>query len=398
MAYIVPPKYVRHILVTLQSHGHQAFLVGGSTRDMLLGRVPLDWDISTSALPEQVMEIFPDCEATGLKHGTVTVKINSRSAEVTTFRSEGSYTDHRHPDMVSFVGDLTTDLSRRDFTMNAIAFSPDGLMADPFDGCTDIENRLIRAVGLPQLRFQEDALRMFRAVRFSARLGFEIEQETLDAIKIKAHLAAEVAAERVRDEIEKILLSPAPEKVFDLIEYGLMDSYLLSRPDHITDGGALSKLPRKKALYRWTCLCAVLEHYGCIESAESFLTALKMDKRRIRLCTDAAFILTTSIPETTVEWKRLLNKYGVDSVSCAAAVGDVLKHDEPYTKELKSILKSGECFSLKHLAVTGDDLMTLGLSGRELGEMLQFLLDYVMEFPQFNQHDLLLSLAKGTEE
>ena len=397
MAYIVPPKYVRHILVTLQSHGHQAFLVGGSVRDMLLGKHPFDWDISTSARPEQVMEIFPDSDPTGLKHGTVTVKINSHSAEVTTFRSEGSYTDHRHPDMVTFVGDLTTDLSRRDFTMNAIAFSPDGLMADPFDGCSDIENHLIRAVGLPQLRFEEDALRMFRAVRFSARLGFKIEKETLEAIRIKAPLAADIAPERVRDEIEKILTSTAPAKFFDLVKYGLMDSYLVTRPESIDDGGSLSKLPRKKSLYRWTCLCVILENYGCIESVEDFLGSLRVDKRRIRCCRDASAMLTDPIPETPVEWKRLLNKYGVTAVSCAAAVADVLK-GKNYTHELKTILRSGECFSLKHLAVTGDDLMQIGLNGRELGEMLLFLLDYVMEFPQYNQRELLLSLAKGTEE
>lgn len=397
MPAVYPPKYVRHILVTLQSRGHQAFLVGGCTRDMLMGRCPQDWDISTSALPEQVMEIFPDSKPTGLKHGTVTVKINSRSAEVTTFRSEGAYTDHRHPDMVSFVGDLTTDLSRRDFTMNAIAFSPDGLMADPFNGTSDIDNHLIRAVGVPERRFEEDALRMFRAVRFSARLDFEIEKETLEAIKLKAPLAANIAAERIREEMEKILLSRSPEKIFELIELGLLDSYLISRPQLIDDGGSLRKLP-KKALNRWTCFSFLLETYGCIESVEDFLSKLKLDNRSIKVCNGAAQMLKDpECPDTPVGWKRLLNKYGVDAVSCAAMCGDALR-DGGYQKQLKAVLKSGECFSLKHLAVTGNDLMEIGLRGRELGEMLLFLLDYVMEFPQFNQRDILLSLAQGTEE
>ncbi len=397
MPAVYPPKYVRNILVTLQARGHQAFLVGGCIRDMLMGRIPQDWDISTSALPEQVMEIFPDSEPTGLKHGTVTVKMNSRLAEVTTFRSEGAYSDHRHPDMVSFVGDLTTDLSRRDFTMNAIAFSPDGLMADPFGGVADIEKHLIRAVGEPQLRFEEDALRMFRAVRFSSRLGFEIEQKTLEAIRLKAPLAVNIAPERIRDEVQKILLGPAPEKVFQLIELGLMDSYLVSRPQLIDDGGSLTRLP-KKALNRWTCFCVLLENYGCIDSVEEFLLKLKLDKRSVRVCRSAAKILTDpACPQTPVEWKRLLNKYGVDAVSCAAVCGDRLR-DGNYQKQLKAVLKSGECFSLKHLAVTGKDLMELGLCGRDLGEMLLFLLDYVMEFPQFNKREILLSLAQGTEE
>ena len=151
MANISPPKYVKHILVTLQSRGHAAYLVGGCVRDMILGVQPQDWDVCTSALPEQTLEIFPGSRPTGLKHGTVTVCVNSRSVEVTTFRSDGSYADHRHPDAVSFVGDLTTDLSRRDFTMNAIALSADGMIADPFDGVNDIAKRTIRCVGEPKL-------------------------------------------------------------------------------------------------------------------------------------------------------------------------------------------------------------------------------------------------------
>ena len=201
MAKITPPKHVKHIMITLQARGHTVCLVGGCVRDMILGVQPQDWDICTSALPEQVMEIFPHSRPTGLKHGTVTVIENSKSVEVTTFRSESSYSDHRHPDSVSFVGDLTADLSRRDFTMNAIAIHTDGLVSDPFGGMDDIKNKLIRCVGDPEKRFEEDALRMFRAIRFSARLGFAIEPETRAAISKKAPLAAALAAERVRDEI-----------------------------------------------------------------------------------------------------------------------------------------------------------------------------------------------------
>ena len=152
MAIITPPKYVRQVLVALQSRGHLAYLVGGCVRDIILGVHPQDWDICTSALPGEVLSIFPKAVPTGIKHGTVTVYINSRSVEVTTFRSDGSYADHRHPDAVSFVGDLNADLSRRDFTMNAIALPPDGLIADPFGGTADIQNRIIRCVGVPELR------------------------------------------------------------------------------------------------------------------------------------------------------------------------------------------------------------------------------------------------------
>ena len=396
MANITPPKYVRHILVTLQSRGHPAYLVGGCVRDMLLGVQPHDWDICTGALPEQVLEIFPGSRPTGLKHGTITVTLNSRSVEVTTFRSEGDYADHRHPDMVSFVGDLTTDLSRRDFTMNAIAISPDGLTADPFGGAADIGKKLIRCVGLPEQRFEEDALRMFRALRFSARLGFEIESGTLEAIGKKAHLASALAAERVRDEVEKILLTPSPETVFTLIDLGLMDTYLLRRLSRAEPLARLRLLP-KKSLCRWAGLCLVLLSEGAVRSAEDFLLKLRLDSRTLRCCAEAAVILQSPLPSPPVAWKRLLHRSGVDTVTCAAACGDAL-YGGSRAKELKAVLKSGECFSMKHLAVSGDDLLALGLRGKELGEMLNFLLDYVMEYPRNNRRELLLSLAKGTEE
>lgn len=396
MTNISPPKYVRQILVALQSHGHPAYLVGGCVRDMLLGLYPQDWDICTGARPEQVMEIFPGSRPTGLKHGTVTVTINSRSVEVTTFRSEGSYADHRHPDMVSFVGDLTTDLSRRDFTMNAIALPPNGLMADPFGGADDIEARIIRCVGVPAQRFEEDALRMFRALRFSARLGFEIEPASLAAIGEKAPLAASLAAERVRDEVEKILISPAPETMFALIDLGLMDNYLHHRAKDKVMFSRLSRLP-KKALNRWAGLCLLLCREGCVDSAEDLLFSLRLDSRTVRCCRDALDILSSPFPASPLEWKRCLNRRGVDTAACAAVCADAL-WDMELLKELKAVLKSGECFSIKHLAVTGDDLLELGLRGRELGEMLNFLLDYVMEYPQNNRRELLLSLAATTEE
>lgn len=396
MSNISPPKYVRHILVTLQSRGFPAYLVGGCVRDMLLGVRPQDWDICTGALPEQVMEIFPGSLPIGIKHGTVTVKVNSHLVEVTTFRTEGDYSDHRHPDMVSFVGDLTTDLSRRDFTVNAMALSADGLISDPFGGTEDIKKRLIRCVGAPEKRFEEDALRMLRALRFSAKLGFGIEAQTMAAIAEKAHLATALAPERVRLELEKLILSPEPEKAFLAFLLGLMDSYTLCRPRSGEAWCALRRLPRKP-LYRWAGLCTLLAASGCISSGEALLTALRLDGRTLRCCAAAGELLAEGLPQSPVEWKRRLRDYGVDAVSVAAAVSDAL-HGGSRRRELKAVLKSGDCFSMKHLAVTGDDLLALGLEGRELGRMLEFLLDYVIEFPQFNRRELLLSLASGTED
>ena len=396
MENISPPKYVRQVLRSLQARGHVAYLVGGCVRDMALGVRPHDWDICTSALPEQVMEVFPGALPTGLKHGTVTVRINSRSVEVTTFRSEENYVDHRHPETVRFVGELTTDLSRRDFTINAMALSPDGLLMDPFGGLTDLEHRCIRCVGSPELRFEEDALRMFRALRFSARLDFTIEEATLAAIGKKAHLASALAAERIRDEVEKTLLTPRPETVGLMQHLGLLDVFLCARADALPELKLLTKLPRK-ALDRWMALCVILRRRGLISSVEDFLTALRLDSRTIRCCTDGAALLEGRKPRSTPEWKRLLRRWGVDTVSCAARCRDALDGGSS-SRELKSVLKSGECFSMKHLAIGGDDLTALGLKGRELGEMLNFLLDYVIEYPDNNRRELLLSLAGNTEE
>ena len=396
MATIAPPKYVRQILFTLQGHGYPAYLVGGCVRDMLLEHRPHDWDICTGALPEQVMALFPGSRPTGLAHGTVTVVIGSRQVEVTTFRTEGSYADHRHPDRVAFVTELTEDLSRRDFTMNAIALAADGLLADPFGGVEDIREKRIRCVGEPALRFEEDALRMLRALRFSAKLGFTIEINTLLAIQEKAPLAATLAAERVREELEKLLLTDAPETVYPLMEMGLLDAYLLDRPLFSPLFRKLRRLPRK-ALYRWAGLTVLLCRLGCIDPAEDFLRSLRLDSRSIRCCTAAEQLLRQPLPTTPLAWKKALHAWEVPGVSGAAAVSDALYGGQSL-KALRAVLRSGECFSLKHLAVSGDDLLALGLRGRALGEMLNFLLDYVMEFPENNRRELLLSLAGGGSE
>ena len=396
MAAITPPSYVRQVLAALQARGHSAYLVGGCVRDMILGVHPQDWDICTSALPEETLAVFPGSRPTGLKHGTVTVAIGSRQVEVTTFRRDGSYADHRHPDEVSFVGDLTTDLSRRDFTINAIALSLDGLAVDPFGGARDIRDRIIRCVGVPAERFEEDALRMFRALRFSARLGFEIEEGTMAAIAEKAPLAASLAPERIRDEVEKLLLTRQPEKMALLIDAGLLDAFLTRRPLGEFRLLRLNQLPRR-ALYRWAAFCVLLEEAGCIASVEDFLLALRLDSRTLRCCADCAALLRTPPPNKRADWKRLLRRYGVDSADCAARVHDALLGGS-CRRQLREVLKSGECFSLKHLAVGGDDLLALGLRGKALGDMLDFLLDYVIDYPENNRRELLLSLAGATEE
>ncbi len=396
MDTITPPKHVRQVLFTLRSRGYGAYLVGGCVRDMILGVQPNDWDICTSALPDEVRALFEKTVCTGIKHGTVTVMMGKHPVEVTTFRAESEYIDHRHPKSVSFVLDLNTDLSRRDFTMNAMAISAEGIISDPFGGMEDIKNRLIRCVGVPEERFEEDALRMFRALRFSARLGFEIEEKTLAAIKSRAGYAASISAERVRDELEKLLLTKCPEKLATVLETGLLSVY--AAPAQLSAGElcALKLLPHK-ANERWCMLCWLLKKQGAIKSAVEFLTMLRLDRRTIACCRDSMELLALPAPKSPLEWKRQLRDYGAETVGCAARCRDAA-FDTACAKELKAVLKSGECYSMKQLAVNGDDLKKLGLEGQALGETLNFLLEYVMEFPENNRRELLMYLAAAPED
>lgn len=396
MASVKPPKYVRAVLVALQGRGFPAYLVGGCVRDMLLGVSPQSWDICTGAQPEQIAEVFPDACRPGARSGAVTVLIDSHEVAVTSFRSSSAEAEPGQPDMVRFVGDLTADLSRRDFTMNAIALSADGMLADPFGGVEDIRRQLIRCVGVPEERFEEDPLRMFRALRFSARLGFTVDLFTMEGIRARAALAAGLPAERVRDELEKLLLTRSPETVYSLIELGLLAAYLSPALPDPAPLHKLVHLPRR-AQYRWAGLCHVLLKAGSIQSPERFLSSLKLDHHTIRMAEDCCVMLASELPQSDLSKKRWLRRYGVEAVRCALSCRDVFIGGHE-SMELRRILKSGECFSLKHLAVSGDDLHALGLQGRALGEMLDFLLEYVMEYPDNNRRELLLSLAAGTEE
>jgi len=386
----VPPKYIKTVLKKLETAGFRALLVGGCVRDMLMGKKPQDWDICTNALPEDIMRVFPVSIGTGLKHGTVTVMVGKRRIEVTTFRSESGYTDHRHPEEVRFITDLSEDLERRDFTMNAIAIPLSGLIIDPYNGRSDITKKLIKCVGDPEIRFEEDALRMFRALRFSAKLGFDIDDSTDKAIYAKAELAASLAPERVQTEVEKILMSQNPAIMRRVLSYHLLDAYI-DRPGATTDLRRLRYLPKNKQ-QRWSAMCSKLEKMHIISSTEEFLRSLRLDNSTIRCCTSGVDIALDFPPKDRLEWKKILAQYGVDTAACAAAAMDMLSPGSSM-RELKSILKSGDCFSLKRLAVSGDDLTPLGLSGTEIGASLKELLAHVLEFPESNNKEELMRLV-----
>ena len=247
------PAGARECLATLLRAGWEAYPVGGCVRDLLLGREPGDVDICTAAHPQAVMDLFPRAVPTGIQHGTVTVPTGTGNMEITTFRREGGYADARHPDGVSFDVGLREDLSRRDFTVNAMALSAQGEVIDPFGGRADLERKIIRCVGAPDKRFSEDALRMLRGIRFCAQLGFTMEAETAAALRRNAHLVAKVSRERIRVELEKTLLSPRPELAGEMVRAGLLD-HLYQFPVAF-DLSGLAALPATPEA-RWRRFCA----------------------------------------------------------------------------------------------------------------------------------------------
>lgn len=371
-----PPKYVLNILCALDSAGHRAVLAGGCVRDSLLGRRPSDWDIASSASPEEVLALFPRCVPTGIKHGTVTVLSGGGSVEVTAFRAEGGYSDHRRPDSVSFGCPLEADLARRDLTVNAMAMDAAGEITDPFGGRDDLRRRLLRCVGEPERRFDEDALRMLRTVRFSAQLGFEIEPRTLEAIRALAHLASVLSAERVRDELLKTLRSPAPGLVWQLVDLGLLGA-CLAPGDASAPREALDVLPIYARLAHF---CRDLELGGYIMSTDRFLAALRFDGETLRRTASAVEVLKSG----SRDWKRLLRDHGEAAVLAA----------HPKNRALRAVLRSGECWELSSLAIGGRELAALGYSGPELGRELRRLLDHVIDCPADNRADILCKLVE----
>lgn len=371
-----PPKYVLNILCALDSAGHRAVLAGGCVRDSLLGRRPSDWDIASSASPEEVLALFPRCVPTGIKHGTITVLSGGGSVEVTAFRAEGGYSDHRRPDSVSFGCPLEADLARRDLTVNAMAMDAAGEITDPFGGRDDLRRRLLRCVGEPERRFDEDALRMLRTVRFSAQLGFEIEPRTLEAIRALAHLASGLSAERVRDELLKTLRSPAPGLVWQLVDLGLLGA-CLAPGDASAPREALDVLPIYARLAHF---CRGLELGGYIMSTDRFLAALRFDGETLRRTASAVEVLKSG----SRDWKRLLRDHGEAAVLAA----------HPKNRALRAVLRSGECWELSSLAIGGRELAALGYSGPELGRELRRLLDHVIDCPADNRADILCKLVE----
>lgn len=357
------------IIEKLRACGYEAYFVGGCVRDILLGRQVHDWDITTSALPEQVMQCFEDCAPTGISHGTVTVRFCNTEAEVTTYRSDGNYRDGRHPEQVTFVKTLAEDLKRRDFTINALAMDVEGKVIDLHGGLWDLQLRYVRCIGDPAVRFREDALRMLRAVRFAAQLGFQIEKQTELGIRMCSELSRELSTERMKDEMEKILCSSHPEYLDHMASLGLIER---CNPSKDVSCKWLSEIS-PKAVIRWAGLCKTWTGLD--------LRQMRLDKKTT---SEAMVAAKCIIPKDRLGWKKLAAECGI---VCCKNVAELVGN----TAEVNEILSSGECVSMRQLAVKGTDFP--GISGPELGERMNKLLLHVLEHPEDNKKEILLSFS-----
>ena len=430
------PEQVNGILETLQGAGHEAYVVGGCVRDALLGREPHDWDITTSALPLEVKTLFPRTIDTGLQHGTVTVMCGRTGYEVTTFRVDGVYEDGRHPKEVTFTPSLEEDLKRRDFTINAMAYDGKGGLIDLFDGQRDLEKGIVRAVGDPMQRFSEDALRIMRAVRFSAQLGYEIDGATLEAASVLAPNLKKISAERIRDELEKTLMSDRPDFLRTAWKAGITRQFLpefdacmetvQNNPHHCYTVGEHTlkavSLARKDKVLRLTMLlhdfgkpaCRTTDDKGVDHfykhgevgygMAQAILKRLKYDNATIRQVVPLVQWHDTQIRLTAPAVRRAIVKIGEDLFPLLLEVKQAdLLAQSTYQREEKQqkldtlrsiyeqIIERGDCLGFKTLAVNGSDLIALGVRpGRELGAILAQMLEEVLNNPEHNDKDYLV--------
>ena len=386
------PRDVEWIIGKIREHDFEAFAVGGCVRDTLLNREPGDWDITTSAKPEEVKKIFGKTVDTGLQHGTVTIIKNRNGYEVTTYRIDGEYHDGRHPESVEFTSNLKEDLKRRDFTINAMAYSHETGIVDEFGGMEDLNNKVIRCVGRAHDRFTEDALRILRAIRFAAQLGFEIEEETYRAIADIAPNLKKVSKERIQVEMTKLLLSDYPEKVCMVEATGISPYVTAEFPEVFTgENGTwqeLKTLPKEKAV-RWAGFLRHMEP----AKVRMILKGLKLDNETIdngRMMVEAA---QTPLTPEKPQIRRFLSRMSRYQFEGCLMLKELEK--DPNVSEIRKlwqeIEESGDCISLKMLAVNGGDLMKAGLKqGKEFGEILTWLLNLVLDDPALYENSILM--------
>lgn len=441
---IILPEKVNFIINRLKENGYEAYAVGGCVRDSVLGRIPDDWDITTSATPNETKALFPRTFDTGIEHGTITVLVEKESFEVTTYRVDGEYEDSRHPKEVVFTRSLREDLLRRDFTINAMAYNEEEGLVDIFGGMKDLEQKTIRCVGNAQERFGEDALRILRAVRFAAQLGFEIEPDTMEGIRNLAPTLANISAERIQVELIKMIVSPNPGLLKLAYELGITKVILpefdemmhteQETPHHMYSVGvhtlkAIEQVRADKVL-RLTMLlhdvakpqmktvdASGVAHFKMhdikgAETAKKILKRLKFDNDTLGKVTKLIQYHDYRMPAQPKNVRKAICKIGEELFPYYLEVrkADTMAQSD-YMREEKlqniagieqcyqEILAKKECVSLKTLAITGSDLIADGMQpGKQIGAVLQALLEFVLECPEYNTKEALLRRARELRE
>lgn len=442
------PTGARKIIARLEQHGYEAYIVGGCVRDSLMGKSPSDWDICTSARAEEMMALFEDKRVipTGIQHGTLTILAEDGAYEVTTFRIDGEYLDHRHPKSVAFTRELAEDLSRRDFTINAMAWHPERGLIDLFGGVEDLRDRLVRAVGDPVQRFNEDGLRMLRMVRFATVLDFDYDPATYDAVRKQGHLLQYISKERIQVELNKILLAAHPARgLEDLYTLG-MYPYIIpmmchtvgfaQRGDHhfldVFEHSLLAVgVIAPELVLRLTMLLHDIGKPFVWDSSESLsydrfddhaavsaklagkiLRDLKYDNATRKDVVELIAHHNDILLPDPVNVRRALARLGEVQTRrlVQVKVADLIAHDLAGEREkilalfaeisdvIDEVVARGDCTSVKALAIGGQDMMALGLSGRAIGQMLNAALELVLEKPEMNTRETLLNWVRGNLE
>lgn len=435
------PEKVNTIIQTLQEHGYEAYAVGGCVRDSLLGREPGDWDITTSASPDETKKLFARTVDTGIEHGTVTVLLGKEGFEVTTYRIDGKYEDSRHPTEVIFTRNLREDLLRRDFTINAMAYNDTEGIVDIFGGMDDLKRKIIRCVGNARERFGEDALRIMRGVRFAAQLGFSLEKETKEAMTELAPTLEKISVERIQTELVKLLVSDSPELIREAYHLGItavilpeFDEMMRTGQEtkyHRYDVGehtvqAVCNVPPDKVLRLTMLLHDVAKpemktvdadgtaHFKGHDirgeqKAKEILRRLKFDNDTIHKVTKLVRWHDYRMPAEKKNVRKAMSKISAELFPMYLLVkrADILAHSMYRREEelenlsglqkcYEEIVADHECVSLKQLAVTGTDLIGIGMKpGKQIGEVLNELLRIVLEYPEFNNKEHLLRFVQN---
>ena len=380
------PESVKTIIKTLEENGYEAYIVGGCVRDMLLGKEPSDFDITTNAFPQNVKELFEKTVDTGIKHGTVSVILNGTPYEVTTYRTESGYDDMRHPSKIEFVANIEDDLSRRDFTVNAMAYNEKTGLVDCFGGKEDIKKRLLRAVGNPDKRFSEDALRIMRLFRFSSTLGFEPEKKTeRSAVKLSKNLK-NVSSERIWSELEKLLCGSDPDAIRPVINKGGLESFGIFGNKSLKKIALLSSKPE----IRFFAFVKILDL-----DVLTVIQKLKIKNSIKNYCQKCEQILFIDKNSDDISLKTALETAGVtelfDVIEYKEKVGNI--NMSGVRARAERILKAAEPYKISQLKIKGGDLKDLGYNDEEIGEMLSTLLSNVKEFPDNNKKEILKNIA-----